>query len=304
VKLPIRTRLTLFYCAVFSVSTALLETGVYAGLRASVVAEVDSDLRSRLVEVEGKLSKHPVSSPLSRLQNDLNTHETLHPRFLEVRELGGRLIFVGPGMDQLPGQAPGPVPSIKTVHTRASPLRVLAGRWRVRHIDYEILVATDLAPPLQILQIFGLIVLLSSPVVLACASIAGYWISGRALAPVTEIATAARSIGAAELSRRVESSGNGDELQFLAETVNGMLSRIEDAFRHISQFTANASHELRTPVALIRSAAEVALLREPEDIETYREALHRILSEAQRNTILLDDMLSLAKADAGTLSCA
>jgi signal transduction histidine kinase len=86
-------------------------------------------------------------------------------------------------------------------------------------------------------------------------------------------------------------------LQDLAETLNGMLSRIEDAFRRMTQFTANASHELRTPLALMRTTCEVALLRVNGNADTYREALRRILREAEKNTDLLDDMLSLARAD-------
>src|ERR1039457_2344922 len=75
---------------------------------------------------------------------------------------------------------------------------------------------------------------------------------------------------------------------------------IEDAFRHVTQFTADASHELRTPLAVMRATAEVALLRATGNADSYREALHRILSEAERNTILLDNMLHLARADSGT----
>jgi signal transduction histidine kinase len=86
-------------------------------------------------------------------------------------------------------------------------------------------------------------------------------------------------------------------LQALAETLNGMLVRIEEAFRRMTQFTANASHELRTPLALMRTTCEVALLRVNGNADTYREALQRILREAEKNTDLLDDMLSLARAD-------
>ena len=182
---------------------------------------------------------------------------------------------------------------------RSEALRVLCARRTIRQIDYDLHLATDLTVPFEILRRFGLLLLFSSPVVLACASIIGYWIGGRALAPVAEITTAARSIGAADLSRRVAVPASGDELQYLAETLNGMLSRIEDAFRHVSQFTANASHELRTPLALIRATAEVALLRVSASADSYREALHRILGETERNTALLDDLLRLAQADSG-----
>ena len=91
----------------------------------------------------------------------------------------------------------------------------------------------------------------------------------------------------------------GDEIKLLAETINGMLKRIEDGVRHIRQFTANASHELRTPVAIIRASAEVALLRVPPSERAYKEALHRILREAERDSALIENMLQLARADSG-----
>lgn len=297
-RLPIRVRLTFFYCALFSVSTLILEFGTYAGLRAAIQAVVDKDLHDRLLAVEDKLIKHLSRANLAKLESELGTHEILQPTRLEIREARGGMIFQGSVIRQA-GLDRTPVPSQTTVSTAAGTFRILAARFRAQGADYEIRLATELSVHLRILHQLGLMMLLFSPLVLACASIAGYWVGGRALAPVSEIARAARSIGGSDLSRRVAVPGTGDELQSLAETINGMLSRIENVFRQISQFTANASHELRTPLAVIRARAEVALLRVPEDIAIHREALYAILDEAKKNSNLLDDMLSLAKADAG-----
>ena len=81
-----------------------------------------------------------------------------------------------------------------------------------------------------------------------------------------------RSIGIENLSQRLEVPAAGDELQRLSETWNGMLERLEAAVKRLSQFTADASHELRTPITLIRATAELTLRRE-RSAETYREAL-------------------------------
>jgi signal transduction histidine kinase len=140
----------------------------------------------------------------------------------------------------------------------------------------------------------------------AAAATIGHWTAGRALAPVLAITTAARKIDAADLSRRIEIPQSHDELRYLAETLNGMLARIESAFRKTIEFTANASHELRTPMAVIRATAEVALMRgadvEAGALNSDRAALRQILLEAERNTALLEDLLRLARADAGTAS--
>jgi two-component system, OmpR family, heavy metal sensor histidine kinase CusS len=93
--------------------------------------------------------------------------------------------------------------------------------------------------------------------------------------------------------------GTGDELQRLAETLNAMLHRIESAFKQMKQFTADASHDLRTPIALIRTRAEIAL-RKPRTDEQYREALNEILSETERLSGLIENLMLLARTDIGT----
>jgi signal transduction histidine kinase len=92
-------------------------------------------------------------------------------------------------------------------------------------------------------------------------------------------------------------SGTGDELDRLSATLNAMFGRLDDAFRRITQFTADASHELRTPVAIIRTTAEVTR-RKPRTAQEYENALDRILAESERTTVLIEDLLWLARADA------
>ena len=110
------------------------------------------------------------------------------------------------------------------------------------------------------------------PAFLALAAVGGYWISRRALAPVDEITRSARNIEAHDLSKRLAVPRSGDELGRLAGTLNEMLGRLETAFKRITQFTADASHELRTPVSVIRTGAELALSK-PRAEDEYRETL-------------------------------
>jgi signal transduction histidine kinase len=93
----------------------------------------------------------------------------------------------------------------------------------------------------------------------------------------------------------------GDEIQQLAETWNNMLARLEISVARMSQFTSDASHELRTPIALIRSTAEIAL-RRPRPEHEYREALVQIQTESERMTQLVSDLLFLARADDHAIS--
>ncbi len=122
--------------------------------------------------------------------------------------------------------------------------------------------------------------------------------SRRALAPVDEITQGAERISSRNLSSRLTVPQSRDELQHLSETLNGMLERLEAAFRRITQFTADASHELRTPVALMRTTAELSL-RKPRPEAEYRGALTLILRELESTSALIENLMLLARADSG-----
>jgi signal transduction histidine kinase len=108
----------------------------------------------------------------------------------------------------------------------------------------------------------------------------------------------AQAIGTHNLADRLPRRGVDDELDRLSDTLNGMFARLDDAFRRVTQFSADASHELRTPIAIIRTTAEVTR-RRPRTEAEYTAALDRILAESERTTQLIDDLLMLARADAG-----
>jgi signal transduction histidine kinase len=119
--------------------------------------------------------------------------------------------------------------------------------------------------------------------------------SGRALFPIHQITETTNSIDARTLSRRLPMLGTNDELDRLSATINRMLDRIATAYDNIAQFTADASHELRTPVALIRSNAEL-LLMEPDNIPRVERGLSDILAESTYMTRLIADLLTLARS--------
>jgi signal transduction histidine kinase len=122
--------------------------------------------------------------------------------------------------------------------------------------------------------------------------------SRKALAPVAAIATEARRINDRNLDVRLPIAATQDEISHLSETLNQMLARVESGVRSIRDFTANAAHELRTPLALIRAEVEVALSK-PRAAEEYREACEQVQMETVRMTGLIDSLLILARADAG-----
>jgi heavy metal sensor kinase len=127
-----------------------------------------------------------------------------------------------------------------------------------------------------------------------------YWLAGRALQPVRTIAGMARSISEHDLHRRVDVKVPPDELGELVDTFNSMLARLEAGFNSMSTFTANASHELRAPLALMRSEVEGALSRSRSQDE-YRRVLESLRQEVEHLSRLSDQLLILARADAGAL---
>src|SRR6266513_2816519 len=151
----------------------------------------------------------------------------------------------------------------------------------------------------EALEAFRWRLLLATPLLLIAASLGGFWLSRRALAPVDEISRAAQRISIENLADRLNVTETGDQLQRLSETLNAMLSRLEASVRRITQFTADASHELRAPVSLIRTTAEVATLNRDRPAPEYLEALDEILEESERTSQVVDSLMLLARADSG-----
>jgi signal transduction histidine kinase len=299
VRIPIRIRLTAVYCSAFLVVIAILAVGTYASVRAAVHTIVDHELNSRLDGVDDHLTRHVQRLGWPELSKSLALHPAFHPGLLRIADAGGAVLFEGTSIRGSSGGRNGGTPAFETISHGDQRLRVLGVRRTIQGQTYDLTLGTDLLIPGAILDRLWLVMLLSIPAVLLAASWAGYWISGRALEPVSAIIAAARSIDSTKLNERIAVPNTGDEIQQLAATTNGMLDRIEDGVRHIRQFTADASHELRTPVAIIRAAAEVTLLNRSANERTYRDALQRILHESEQSSKLLEDLLSLARADSG-----
>ncbi len=146
------------------------------------------------------------------------------------------------------------------------------------------------------------LLLIGALVLLVCA-IGSYWLAARSFAPIQRLAETARRIQGGNLQQRVPVPATHDEIQYLAHTFNAMLDSVEQAFVRQRRFVADASHELRTPVAVLQNKADVALLkaRSPED---YTRVLREVSAEAERLSHLVGDLLLLARGDEGRASFA
>jgi heavy metal sensor kinase len=137
------------------------------------------------------------------------------------------------------------------------------------------------------------------PLALLLASVGGYFLARKSLAPVVEMGERAAHINAANLGERLPVGNERSELGRLALTFNELLARLDVSFEQQRRFMADASHELRTPVAIVCGESEVALSRSARSSEEYRESLTILHDEGRRLTRIVEDLFTLARADAG-----
>lgn len=187
------------------------------------------------------------------------------------------------------------------VDSRGIPRRAYATPLRTDSGQTEVLVVSRSVGEMQSRQRRTLLFLLmGSLILLLVGGTLAYWLAGRALRPVRTIAGLARSISEHDLHRRVEVKVPADELGELVATFNSMLARLEASFDSLRRFTADASHELRAPLALMRSELEGALSRN-RSREEYKRVLTALHGEVDHLSRLADHLLMLARADAGAL---
>jgi heavy metal sensor kinase len=139
------------------------------------------------------------------------------------------------------------------------------------------------------------------PFSLFCGCLLGWLLTGRALMPVIEVAQAAQRISGSNLSLRIPTRRAGDELDYLIETFNRMIERLESSFQQIRQFSTDVSHELRTPITAIRGQLEVALFT-AKTVEQYRDATLNSLQDIERLSQIVRALLLLSQAESGQLA--
>jgi heavy metal sensor kinase len=299
--IPIRVRLAAWYSLMMAVS--LIVFGVVADLamEGSIRSTVNDGLEQRLDGVRSIIADEG-SHGTDALKDEFQEYADGQGKRSRLRVVDdkGTLLFLSPGAEFL-STARRPSPGRRTFmqEVAGERFRVLHDTINVAGISYDVAVATALEEFGQAIDRFELVLVFAVPAFLVLAGFGGYWLSRRALAPVDEITQAARDIGAQDLGRRLVVHKTGDELERLADTLNGMLSRLETAFQRITKFTADASHELRTPVSVMRTSAEIAL-RKPRSDAEYQETLTQILHESERMSQLIEQLLILARSDAGS----
>ncbi len=303
-RLSIGVRLTLWYLAIFALAQVLFGAGMWLILRNNLFDLVDDGLEAQVDDLKNFLQSQPKDRPIAKVQEEVNETYTIeHPGdylavYADDNQLIYRSAFLQAHQSALvpPDQVKRPIVRSRRIDHR--PFRFLFQKLEVNGHVYTVEMGAPADDAVETLHDFRSYLLMFAPLLLLVAAGGGYWLSRRALSPVDALVRTAREVSGTNLSRRLQKLETGDELQRLSDTLNEMLDRIEAAFQRITQFTADASHELRTPVSLIRTEAELALRRSRGEAE-YKESLRHILLEAERTTALIEQLLSMARADSG-----
>ena len=191
-------------------------------------------------------------------------------------------------------------PYAATVQTSDGHYRVLSRPYSVNGEAFSIVGSYSLADVDEMLKRIRASFLFAIPLLLAAAATGGYFIAKRGLGPVASMAEHAAEISATNLHERLPVVG-GAELMGLALVVNDLLDRLEHAFSQQQRFVADASHELRTPTAILRTEADVTLSREHRTESEYRASVKVMQDAVRRLTRIVEDLFLLARSDAGHL---
>jgi heavy metal sensor kinase len=308
-KLSIGVRLTLWYVAIVALGEIVFGAGMWFILRHNLYDLVDDSLESQTDDLKRFLEAQKPDASVAKLQEEVSESYGIEHSgdFLEVHLETGELIYrsaflqAHPSILIPPDQISRPLFRGRRVEGRH--FRFIFQKLSANGHVYAVEMGIPADDAVRTLHLFRTYLLMFAPLLLLIAAIVGYWMSRRALSPVDALVRTAREVSGTNLKSRLQKLETGDELQRLSDTLNEMLDRIESAFLRVTQFTADASHELRTPVSLIRTEAELALRRSRTEAE-YKESLRQILQEAERTTLLIEQLLELARSDSGRESLA
>jgi signal transduction histidine kinase len=289
----VRFRATLAAVVVVGAALTVAAVALVATLHRTLTDQVRSAARIRAEEVAASLESGTGPPALMVAEHDA--------QLVQVLDEAGGVVAASPniaGAGALARLRPG---ESGPVHTPLDddPFLAVAVAADTPAGRRTVVVGQSLADVSEPAQVVTDLLLLGLPALLALVAVTTWRAAGRALAPVEAIRREVEEISAAELHRRVPRPRTGDEIDRLASTVNHMLARLEGAQASQRRFVADASHELRSPVAAIRQHAEVALAH-PDRAPT-ADLAATVRAESLRMQRLVDDLLLLAKADERTL---
>lgn len=308
----IRWRLTLWYTIISTSGVLLLGVSAYQLLSYSLSHEVDAALNGVATAMVERARGGKTPPTLSDIDDLFRRFFGFSPwdRYFQMFDPRGRR-----ELPQQPGRSTGFPLSREALENAARGVSTFEtvngfGEYPVRLLTAPVMeggrvvnliqVGLSLQNSIETRFRFLLIMAALLPLSLILAGSGGWLFSKRAFRPIDQMVEAARRIGAGNLAERIEETGAGDELDRLAQTLNRMFKRLDASFTQVRRFSADASHELQTPLTILKGELEVAL-RSPRTQEEYESTLKSILEEVDRIAHLVDSLLLLQRAEVGAL---
>jgi signal transduction histidine kinase len=271
--------------------------GVVSAQRSTLTRGIDEELRQRADNIEPGLQT-------GKIVGILPSEGDREDSFLQIVDSKGKLVgssanLAGrqPLVTPLPPGSTSRLRTATVVLTKHDRYRVLSRVLARNRAAYTLVLGKNLDDVTDSVRTLASSLALALPIVVALLGALVWWLTGRVLEPVEAIRAEVASIGGSQLRRRVPVPASGDEIARLAETMNSMLDRVEKATILQRQFVADASHELRSPLTRIRTDLEVSIAHphSSDPVATY----HRLLADAIDLETLFEDLLLLARTDAG-----
>jgi signal transduction histidine kinase len=300
----IRTRIAIWFVAILASILVVYIAAVFVFQYVLLERQIFHDEIQDVETVEGLL--YFDSHDVLHLQESYHSHpqsRLLEDRLMEVRDLSGKILYRSETLKgELLGGTSSPDEGVNSYNERSTKLSDGTRVLLISHLhpvqDRVVLIRLgySMAPLQDRMLHFFLLLLLATPIGLILAGFAGYRIARKALLPLDLMAARAELITANNLNDRIIVEHPHDELGHMAKVLNHLLERLEQAFAQLQRFTADAAHELRTPLASLRTTGEITL-QEDRTESGYREAIGSMLEETTRLNQTIDGLLLLARAE-------
>ena len=300
-------KLTLWYILTFFLSVLIIFGFLYLRLKHQLIKEIDRILYDEANELSQMLAQGLKGMEgLKDFENGV-TARTYYPISFRILDRDGSLFYVSKNFGEIGYKDSDNVMSAVTKGKESLEEVKLPGRRRTFCIIsipmpregkpiYVVQVATHLRFVRKSLSHFKGNMLAAFPIILVLGSLGGWILARRSLSPIGYIASKARSITSNNLDERLATRGTDDEMDDLIRTINEMIARLESSFKRISEFTADASHELKTPICALKGEAEV-LLSKKRPLEEYQEGLAHFIDRFDQLNRMINDLILLSKFD-------
>jgi heavy metal sensor kinase len=318
----VRVRLTLWYSTVLGLVLLVISVLSYFIFWQSTVQRTDADLaqlaEAFLVTFQDELNDQEKNGGVAAAARQSILEHRFRDHVFALLDGSGAIVAASPDQPSVgsSGVVPSQVLSSEAFHkflgAVASDERVFrsldgpragyrgfAYRFTASGQRYTLVILRSMHPQQEMLEEIRATFAWVIPIAILLAAVGGYFLARKSLAPVVAMSAQAGRIGAANLHDRLHVKDERDELGQLARSFNDLLDRLDQSFERQQRFMADASHELRTPVAILRGEAEVALSQPTRASAEYRESLTILDQEARRLAHIVEDLFTLTRADAG-----